>query len=65
MDDLLKVTRVPRSLELKTKLFGFEIGDVLLVFAYMAAMNLVLGDLRFRSPFIWGSSVAFASALYF
>jgi hypothetical protein len=61
----LRITRVPRSLELAAKLFGFEVGDVLIVFMYLSMMNLVLGELRFRAPLIWGSTVLLAMFLYF
>ena len=47
----LLTSKVPRSLESKTRLFGFELGDLLLIFFYLASSNLVFGapDSNFSS----------------
>ena len=61
----LLVTKVPRSLESKTKLFGFELGDLLLIFLYLSLSNLVFGSTVIRPIAVWGGTVAMAGVLYF
>ena len=61
----LMVSRVPRALELKNKLFGYELSDVLIVFFNLSMMNLVFGGTRFRAPLVWGTTVALALFLHF
>ena len=39
----LLTSKVPRALETKTKLFGFELADVLIIFIYLAVTNLIFG----------------------
>ena len=43
MDEELLSTAVPRALENKTKLFGFELPDLLLIFLNLSVTNLVFG----------------------
>lgn len=61
----LLTTKVPRALEMKTKLFGFELPDLLLIFMNLAATNLVFGSSTFRYPLVWGTTLLLASFLYF
>lgn len=61
----LLVSKVPRALESKARLFGFELGDLLFVFMYLAVSNLVFGSTSFKGPLVWGGTVALACALYF
>lgn len=61
----LLVSKVPRSLESKARLFGFELGDLLVVFLYLALSNLIFGSTRLKGPLVWGGTVVLASTLYF
>lgn len=65
MSDELLSSRVPRSLETKTKLFGFEIGDLLLVFINMSVLNLIFGGSKLRYPLVWGSTIFMLALIYF
>ena len=65
MQDELFTSRVPRSLETKTKLFGFEIGDLLLVFIQLSVLNLLFGSSRFHYPAVWGSTAGLLSLIFF
>jgi hypothetical protein len=61
----LMTSKVPRSLEIKTKLFGFELGDLVIVFFYLAASNLVFGQTSLKLVMVWIGTLVLASALYF
>jgi len=65
----LLTTKVPRSLETKAKLFGFELGDLLIVFLYLALSNLIFGGLgggaRLKFIFVWLGTATVAGVLYF
>ena len=65
MSEELMVSRVPRSLETKTKLFGFEIGDLLLIFMNLSVLNLVFGGSKLRYPLVWGTTVFLLVMIYF
>lgn len=61
----LLTSKVPRSLEAKTKLFGFEIADLLLIFLYLATSNLIFGSTRLKFPIVWIGTLVIAGVLYF
>jgi hypothetical protein len=61
----LLVSKVPRALDIKTKLFGFELGDLLLIFLYLAISNLIFGSTRLKFPLVWVGTVSLAAVLYF
>ena len=61
----LITTRVPRALEMKSKLFGFELPDLLLIFLNLAITNLVFGGTSFRYPLVWGTTLSLALFLHF
>jgi hypothetical protein len=65
MDDELLTTKVPRALEMKSKLFGYELPDLLLIFMNLAVTNLVFGTSSFRYPLVWGTTLAWALFLFF
>ncbi len=50
---------------MKTKLFGFELGDLLFIFLYLALSNLVFGQTRLKFLVVWVGTFALAAALYF
>jgi hypothetical protein len=64
-DDHLLTSRVPRALEAKTKLFGLELTDVLIIFANLSITNLVFGATAFRVPIVWGSTLILGALLFF
>ncbi len=61
----LSTTKVPRALEMKTKLFGFELPDLLLIFMNLAMTNLVFSTSSFRYPLVWGTTLGLALFLFF
>lgn len=61
----LLVSKVPRSLESKARLFGFELGDLLIVFLYLAISNLVFGSTRLKFPMVWVGTIVLGATLYF
>ncbi len=65
MSEELLSSRVPRSLEAKTKLFGFEIGDLLLIFINLSTLNLIFGGSKLRYPIVWGSTAFLLIMIYF
>ena len=65
MDDELMTTKVPRALEMKSKLFGFELPDLLLIFMNLAVTNLVFGTTSFRYSLVWGTTLSLALFLFF
>lgn len=58
-------SRVPRSLEKKARIFGFELGDLLLIFLYLAISNLAFGQTRMKPLLVWGGTLAIAGVIYF
>jgi hypothetical protein len=61
----LLTSSVPRALEMKSKIFGFEIPDLLIIFVNMTVMNLVFGTTSFRYPLVWGTTLFLALFLFF
>lgn len=64
-DDGLMTSRVPRALEMKSKLFGYELPDLLLIFMNLAVTNLVFGATSFRYLLVWGTTLSLALFLFF
>jgi len=62
---MLYVSKVPRALEAKTRLFGFELGDLLLIFLYLAVTNLFFGTTPFKIPIVWLGTIGLAAVLFF
>lgn len=60
----LETTRVPRALEMKSKLFGFELPDLLLIFFTLAFTNFIFGSTAFRYPLVWGTTLSLALFLF-
>jgi len=65
MEDELLDSRVPRALEMKTKLFGYELPDLLLIFLNLSVTNLIFGASTFRYLFVWGTTLGLALFLFF
>lgn len=62
---MILTSKVPRSLEKKTRLFGFELSDLLLIFLYLALTNLIFGQTSLKPLIVWGGTLALGSSLYF
>lgn len=60
----LLVSKVPRALEMKSKLFGFELPDLLIIFFNLAITNLIFGGTSFRYVMVWGTTLSLALFLY-
>jgi hypothetical protein len=61
----LLVTSVPRTLEAKSKIFGFELGDVLMLFLNLSIQNLIFGATSFKYLMVYGSTTLFGFVLFF
>lgn len=61
----LIVTKVPRALDNRLKLFGFELADLLLIFLYLSLSNLFFGPTRLKFPIVWLGTLALSCTLYF
>lgn len=64
MEDELLTTKVPRALEMKSKLFGYELPDLLLIFMNLAITNLVFGTTAYRYALVWGTTLGLALFLF-
>ena len=62
---MLLNSRVPRSLERKVRIFGFELADLLLIFLYLAISNLFFGQTKLKPLLVWGGTSVIATLLYF
>lgn len=65
MDDEILVSSVPRALDSKSKLFGFELPDLLFIFANLTITNLIFGQSTLKYPLVWGSTFFILAFLYF
>ena len=63
--DELMTTKVPRALEIKSKLFGYELTDLLIIFLNLAISNLIFGQTVLRFPLVWGTTLFLALFLHF
>lgn len=61
----LLVTKVPRNLDNRLKLFGFELADLLIIFLYLSVSNLFFGPTRLKIPVVWIGTLALGLTLYF
>lgn len=61
----LMVSSVPRSLEAKSKIFGFELSDILILFLNLSVQNLIFGSTRFKYLMVYGSTSLIAFFLFF
>lgn len=59
------ISKVPRALEIKSKLFGFELPDLLMIFANLTITNLIFGTTSFRYLMVWGTTLGLAGFLFF
>lgn len=61
----LYTSHVPRALDVKTKLFGFELTDLVVMLLYLSISNLLFGTTVLKLPLVWGVSIGLAVFLYF
>ncbi len=61
----LTVTKVPRALDNRLRLFGFELADLLLIFLYLSVSNLFFGPTRLKFPVVWCGTILLACVLHF
>ncbi len=60
----LYTSSVPRALGKKVKLFGFEIGDALFIFLYLALSNFIFGQTELKFVFVWLGTLSLSIFLY-
>ena len=65
MDNTLLTSTVPRALEGKSKIFGFEISDVLVLFINLSIQNLIFGETAFKGVMVWGTTLVLGFVLFF
>jgi len=64
-EEEILISSVPRALDMKSKLFGFELSDLLLIFMTLALTNLLFGASEHRYTLVWGTSLSLAAFLFF
>ena len=64
MEQGLLTSRVPRALDMKSKLFGYEMPDLLLIFMNLSLTSLIFGGTSFRYPLVWGTTISLAIFLH-
>ena len=65
MENPLLATSVPRTLEGRSKIFGMELSDVLLLFMNLSIQNLIFGSTGFKIPMVWGTTLVLGFVLFF
>lgn len=61
----LHISKVPRALEKKNRILGFEIGDIVLIFLYLSVSNFIFGQTDLKFVVVWCGTFILALALYF
>lgn len=64
-NDQLLASTVPRTLETKSKIMGFELSDVLILLLNLSIQNLVFGGTSAKIPMVFGTSLALGAILFF
>ncbi len=65
MSNELLTTHVPRTLETKSKIMGFELSDVLILLMNLSVQNLIFGSTSLKIPMVFGTSVLIGAVLFF
>ena len=63
-DESLLTTTVPRTLDTKSKILGFELSDVLLLLLNVSVQNLIFGTTHLKIPMVFGSNIALGALLF-
>jgi hypothetical protein len=64
-EENLLTSSVPRSLESKSKIFGLELTDILLLLLNLSIENLIFGSTSMKIPMVFGTSIIMAGVLFF
>ncbi len=54
----------PRQLQNKTKLLGFELADLLLIFLYLSISNFLFSQTSLKPPLVYIGTIAISLTLY-
>ena len=65
MENSPLITQVPRMLEGKSKIFGMELSDILLLFMNLSTQNLIFGSTSLKIPMVWGTTLTLGFVLFF
>src|SRR5262245_41168881 len=63
--DTLLTSAVPRTLESKSRLFGLELSDVLILLLNLSAENLIFGETALKIPMVFGTSLMLGGLMFF
>jgi len=61
----LLTSSVPRTLETKSKIMGFELSDVLFLLLNLSVQNLIFGSTPLKIPMVFGTSLLLGMVLFF
>ena len=61
----LQVTPVSRCLDKKLQLFGFEMFDLIIVFLFLALLNLLFGQTNYKILLVWLPPILLSGVLRF
>ncbi|MBV2167152.1 MAG: hypothetical protein KUL82_00485 [Bdellovibrio sp.] len=61
----LLTSNVPRTLETKSKIMGFELSDVLFLLLNLSIQNLIFGGTSMKIPMVFGTSLVLGLMLFF
>ncbi len=61
----LLTSSVPRTLETKSKIMGFELSDVLLLLLNLSIQNLIFGGTSMKIPMVFGTCLVLGMMLFF
>lgn len=64
-NDELLASSVPRTLETKSKIMGFELSDVLILLLNLSIQNLIFGGSSAKIPMVFGISLLLGLLLFF
>ncbi|UYL09875.1 hypothetical protein B9G69_004715 [Bdellovibrio sp. SKB1291214] len=64
-NDELLTSNVPRTLETKSKIMGFELSDVLILLLNLSIQNLIFGSTPVKIPMVFGTSAVIGLMLFF
>ena len=60
----LLTSTVPRTLDTKSKILGFELSDVILLLLNLSIQNLIFGSTPLKIPMVFGTSLSLALVLF-
>lgn len=64
-DETLLTSTVPRSLDTKSKILGFELSDVIILLLNLSVQNLIFGSTSMKIPMVFGTSLVLGGLLFF